>query len=89
MAPVAERTEDNIYKVRAPMVGTFYRAPSPDSAPFVEVGSPIEPGQTLCIIEAMKLMNQIEAEQGGRIRRILVHNGEPVDFGQILMEVER
>ncbi len=85
----AERTDDSIYKVRAPMVGTFYRAPSPDSPPFVEVGTSIEPGQTLCIIEAMKLMNQIEAENGGRVRRILVNNGEPVDFGQVLMEVER
>ncbi len=88
-ATAVERPDDNVYKVRAPMVGTFYRAPSPDSPPFVDVGSPIEPGQTLCIIEAMKLMNQIEAEQGGRIRKILVNNGEPVDFGQVLMEVER
>lgn len=75
-------------QVTAPMVGTFYRAPSPDASPFVEVGDVIRPGQTVCIIEAMKLMNELEAEVAGRVVRILVENGEPVEFGQPLMEVE-
>lgn len=88
-APVqAPPKDDNAYRVRSPMVGTFYRAPSPDASPFVEVGAVVEPGQPVCIIEAMKLMNQIEAEHGGRVRRILVNNGDPVDFGQVLIEIE-
>ncbi|OOC48571.1 acetyl-CoA carboxylase biotin carboxyl carrier protein [Thioalkalivibrio versutus] len=72
------------HRVTAPMVGTFYRAPSPGSKPFVEVGQTVEAGETLCIIEAMKMLNPIEADQGGTIRDILVENGNPVEYGQPL-----
>lgn len=74
--------------VDAPMVGTFYRAPAPDVANFVEIGDTIRIGQTVCIIEAMKLMNAIESEVSGRVIEILVQNGEPIEFGQVLMRVE-
>ncbi|MGB9792083.1 MAG: acetyl-CoA carboxylase biotin carboxyl carrier protein [Thermacetogeniaceae bacterium] len=74
----------NLVEVVAPMVGTFYRAPAPDAPPFVEVGSKVKKGDTLCIIEAMKLMNEIEAECDGEIVEILVENGEPVEYGQVL-----
>jgi acetyl-CoA carboxylase biotin carboxyl carrier protein len=74
--------------VTAPMVGTFYRSPSPEAAPFVSEGDLVKAGQTLCIIEAMKLMNEIEAKSGGRIARILVENGQPVEFGQPLFHFE-
>jgi acetyl-CoA carboxylase biotin carboxyl carrier protein len=70
------------------MVGTFYRAPNPESAPYVEIGQAIEPGQVICIIEAMKLMNEIKSEIKGKIREILVENAEPVEFGQPLFLVE-
>ena len=75
-------------EVKSPMVGTFYRAPAPEAPPFVEVGQEVEPGQVLCIIEAMKLMNEIKAEIKGRILQILVENGQPVQFGQALFLVE-
>ena len=74
--------------VVSPMVGTFYRAPAPDADPFVEVGDVIEVGQTVCIIEAMKLMNEIEAETKGRVAQILVENAQPVEFGQKLFLIE-
>jgi len=70
--------------VKAPMVGTFYRSPSPDAKAFVEVGQPIKEGQTICIIEAMKLMNEIEADASGTVKAILVENGQPVEYGQPL-----
>lgn len=70
--------------VKAPMVGTFYRAPSPDAKPFVEVGQTIKEGQTICIIEAMKLMNEIEADASGVVKAVLVENGQPVEYGQPL-----
>jgi acetyl-CoA carboxylase biotin carboxyl carrier protein len=73
--------------VKSPMVGTFYRAPSPGASPFVEVGQTVKEGQALCIIEAMKLLNEIEAEKSGVIREILVDNGEPVEFGQPLFVI--
>jgi acetyl-CoA carboxylase biotin carboxyl carrier protein len=69
------------------MVGTFYRSPAPDEPPFVDVGDRIRKGQTVCIIEAMKLMNELEAEVSGEIVEILVQNGEPVEYGQLLMRV--
>ncbi|WP_017942602.1 MULTISPECIES: acetyl-CoA carboxylase biotin carboxyl carrier protein [unclassified Thioalkalivibrio] len=72
------------HRVTAPMVGTFYRAPSPGSKPFVEVGQTVEVGETLCIIEAMKMLNPIEADQAGTVRDILVENGNPVEYGQPL-----
>ncbi len=73
--------------VISPMVGTFYRAPAPDELPFVEVGDRIKTGQTVCIIEAMKLMNEIEAEVSGQVMEILVQNAEPVEYGQVLMRI--
>lgn len=72
----------------SPFVGTFYRTPAPDQPAFVEVGSVVKKGQVLCIVEAMKLMNEIEAEMGGRVAEILVENGQPVEFGQALFRIE-
>ncbi|MGA7955151.1 MAG: acetyl-CoA carboxylase biotin carboxyl carrier protein [Gloeobacterales cyanobacterium] len=80
--------EHHLLEVKAPMVGTFYRAPSPEASPFVQLNDRIGQNQTVCIIEAMKLMNEIEAEVSGRIVEICVKNGEPVEFGQILMRVD-
>jgi acetyl-CoA carboxylase biotin carboxyl carrier protein len=74
--------------VTSPMVGTFYRAPAPDADPYIEVGDTVEVGQTVCIVEAMKLMNEIESDVKGRIARILVENAQPVEYGQILFLVE-
>ena len=74
--------------VVSPMVGTFYRSPAPDADPFVEVGDVVEVGQTVCIIEAMKLMNEIEAETKGRVAQILVENAQPVEFGQKLFLID-
>ena len=75
-------------EIPSPMVGTFYVAPTPEAAPFVEVGTEVAAGDVLCIIEAMKLMNELEAETGGRIREVCVRNGEPVEFGQVLFRLE-
>ena len=74
--------------ITAPMVGTFYAASSPDAEPFVEVGSTVAVGDVVCIIEAMKLMNEIKAEQAGKIVQICVKNGDPIEYGQVLMYVE-
>jgi acetyl-CoA carboxylase biotin carboxyl carrier protein len=74
--------------VRSPMVGTFYRSPSPGSLPFVEEGQKVKSGDTLCIIEAMKILNQIECERSGTVRRILVENGQPVEYNQPLFVIE-
>ncbi len=74
--------------VTSPFVGTFYRTPAPDQPSFVEVGSPVKKGQVLCIVEAMKLMNEIEAEVAGKVAEILVENGTPVEFGQSLFRIE-
>lgn len=84
--PTAEAAAPAIegHVVKSPMVGTFYRAPSPDAKPFVEVGTSVSVGDTLCIIEAMKLLNQIEADQSGVIKAILVENGQPVEYGEPL-----
>jgi len=79
--------EANLVDITSPMVGTFYRAPAPDEPPFVEVGDRIQTGQTVCIIEAMKLMNELEAEVSGEVVEILMQNAEPVEFGQVLMRV--
>jgi acetyl-CoA carboxylase biotin carboxyl carrier protein len=84
-APVAAvPAEPEGYVVKSPMVGTFYRSSAPGSPPFVEVGSEVKDGATLCIIEAMKLLNEIDTDQGGVVKRILVENGQPVEFGQPL-----
>jgi acetyl-CoA carboxylase biotin carboxyl carrier protein len=74
--------------ITSPIVGTFYRSPAPDKAPYVEMGSVIKKGQVICIVEAMKLMNEIESELEGRVTAFLVDDGEPVEFGQPLMRVE-
>ncbi|MEL5849043.1 MAG: acetyl-CoA carboxylase biotin carboxyl carrier protein [Candidatus Igneacidithiobacillus chanchocoensis] len=83
-APAAEPAQPEGYMIKSPMVGTFYRASSPEAAPFVEEGSTVKAGQTLCIIEAMKLLNEIEADVSGKILKILVGNGEPVEYGEPL-----
>ncbi len=77
----------NIHYVTSPIVGTFYRSPSPTSPPFVDVGDPVKKKQTLCIVEAMKLMNEIECDIDGTIREILVENGKPVEYGQKLFAI--
>lgn len=76
------------HAVKSPMVGTFYRSPSPGAASFIELGATVKPGDTLCIIEAMKLLNEIEAEVGGTVKQILVENGQPVEYGQPLFIIE-
>lgn len=87
-APAPESSTPTGTEVTSPMVGTFYRAPSPGADPFVEVGQDVKKGDTLCIIEAMKLLNEIEAETSGKIKAILVENGQPVEFGQALFIIE-
>lgn len=77
-----------LHLVHSPMVGTFYRAPSPEAPPFVEVGDTVRAGQTLCILEAMKLMNELQSEVSGTVRAVLVENGSPVEYGQPLFEIE-
>ncbi len=83
-----EKEKSNLAEIKAPMVGTFYRAPSPDTDPYVEEGDSLAPGKVLCIIEAMKLMNEIEAEISGRIVKILVENAQPVEYNQPLFLIE-
>ena len=86
-AEPAETSGVKTVEIKAPMVGTFYRAPSPEAPSFVEAGQTIEVGQVICIIEAMKLMNEIQSEFSGRIARILVENSQPVEYGQTLFLV--
>ena len=86
--PASTATRSDLLEVTAPMVGTFYSAPSPGEPSFVKVGSQINVGQTVCILEAMKLMNELESEVGGEVVEILVDNGTPVEFGQVLMRVK-
>jgi len=78
----------HLKEIRSPMVGTFYKAPEPGAEAYVKVGSRVSPGQTVCIIEAMKIMNEIEAEIAGTVREILVEDGQPVEFGQVLFRVD-
>ena len=87
-AGAAESESSDIVFVTSPFVGTFYRSPSPDSEPFVEVGQHVKVGQSLCIVEAMKLMNEIESEYAGTVKEILVENGQPIEYGQPLFVVE-
>ncbi|MBD3245880.1 MAG: acetyl-CoA carboxylase biotin carboxyl carrier protein [Candidatus Omnitrophica bacterium] len=88
-APAAPKeTREGINEVNSPMVGTFYRAPTPGAKPYVEIGDTVKPGDVVCIIEAMKLMNEIKAEDGGKIVDILVENGHPVEFGQTIFLIE-
>jgi acetyl-CoA carboxylase biotin carboxyl carrier protein len=77
------------HEIKSPIVGTYYRSPAPDAAPFIQVGSVIRPGAVLCIIEAMKLMNEIEADVAGKIVKIMVENGQPVEYDQTLFLVEK
>ncbi len=84
----AAKPKPNEHVITAPMVGTFYGSPSPGAKPFVEIGDEIKVGQVLCIIEAMKMMNQIEADKAGRITSVMARNGDPVEFGQPLFVVE-
>jgi len=86
--PAGEPEEDG-YAVTAPMVGTFYSASSPGSPPFVQVGDRVKQGDVLCIVEAMKMMNQIEAEVSGTIKAVKVQNGEPVEYGQVLFLIDQ
>ena len=90
-APAAEPAEAPaaaLHEVTSPMVGTFYRAPAPDADPYVEIGDHVKVGQTLCILEAMKLMNELEVEVAGTIVEIAVENAEPVEYGQVLFRVK-
>jgi acetyl-CoA carboxylase biotin carboxyl carrier protein len=86
--PAAAAARSNLVDVKSPMVGTFYRAPAPDAPPYVEVGAAVNRGQTLCILEAMKLMNELECELDGVLREILVEDADPVEYGQVLFRIE-
>ena len=86
--PPVEGGSAELAEIASPMVGTFYRAPSPEAAPYVEVGGAVAAGDVLCVIEAMKLMNELECETAGRIVEICVDNAEPVDFGQVLFRID-
>ena len=83
-----ENLETSGYEIKSPMVGTFYEAPSPGSKPFVSVGDVVKKGDVLCIIEAMKMLNQIESDKSGKIKAILVENAQPVEFNQVLFVIE-
>lgn len=86
--PAAEAPPRQLIEVKSPMVGTFYRAPSPDAEPYIRIGDVVEPGKVLCIVEAMKLMNELECEVRGKIAEILVENAQPVEFGQVLFCID-
>lgn len=91
-APLPSPTQtapSNLHEIRSPIVGTFYKSPAPDAAPFVEVGGSIQPGTVLCIVEAMKLMNEIESDINGKIAKVMVDNGQPVEYDQVLFLVEK
>jgi acetyl-CoA carboxylase biotin carboxyl carrier protein len=91
-APVAAppaSIDKKYHEVKSPIVGTFYRSPAPDASPFVQVGSEVGPGSVLCIVEAMKLMNEIESDVSGTIAKILVENGQPVEYDQVLFLVDQ
>jgi acetyl-CoA carboxylase biotin carboxyl carrier protein len=87
-AAVAPKPRNNDHVVTAPMVGTFYAAASPGAKPFIDIGDEVKVGQVLCIIEAMKMMNQIESDKAGRVTSIMAQNGDPVEFGQPLFVIE-
>ena len=86
--PPAPEPVSNLVDVRSPMVGTFYRSPAPDAPAYVETGDRVQKGQTLCILEAMKLMNELEAEVSGTVREVCVENADPVEFGQVLFRID-
>ena len=83
------KSNNGFHEVKAPMIGTFYQSPDPDSEAFVKVGDPVSEGDTLCIIEAMKMMNKIESDISGTIERVLVQNGDPVEFDQVLFLISK
>ena len=87
-AAAAAPPRSNLVEVKSPMVGTFYRSPAPEAPAYVEVGSRVSRGQTLCILEAMKLMNELESDLAGTVREVCVENGEPVEYGQVLFRIE-
>lgn len=87
-AEVAPAAKSNLIDVKSPMVGTFYRAPAPEAPPYCEIGSTVRKGQTLCILEAMKLMNELECEVDGVVREVLAENADPVEYGQVLFRIE-
>jgi acetyl-CoA carboxylase biotin carboxyl carrier protein len=87
-APAPSPPKSGLVDVKSPMVGTFYRAPAPDAPPYVEPGTAVSKGQTLCILEAMKLMNELESEVDGIVREVLVEDADPVEFGQVLFRIE-
>lgn len=89
VSPAKKDEDEGLVAITSPMVGTFYRASSPDSPPYAEVGDTIEKGKVVCIIEAMKLFNEIESEVSGKVVKILVENGKPVEFGQKLMLIKQ
>ncbi len=84
----SEEPTGNIHEINSPIVGTFYRAPAPDADPYVQVGDPVSPGTVLCVVEAMKLMNEIESDVSGKVVKILVENGKPVEYNQPLFFIE-
>jgi acetyl-CoA carboxylase biotin carboxyl carrier protein len=88
-APSPSKPEMKYHEVRSPIVGTFYRAPAPDAEPYVEIGQNVSAGSVLCIVEAMKLMNEIESDVSGRLAQILVENGKPVEYNQVLFLIEK
>jgi acetyl-CoA carboxylase biotin carboxyl carrier protein len=87
-AAPSEAPQKKFHEIKSPIVGTFYKAPAPDAAPFVEVGSVIQPGSVLCIVEAMKLMNEIESDVSGKVVKVMAQNGQAVEYGQTLFLVE-
>jgi acetyl-CoA carboxylase biotin carboxyl carrier protein len=86
-APPPEKPEEGLHMVHSPIVGTYYESPSPGSPPFVKIGDTVEAGQILCIVEAMKLMNEIEADVSGEVVKMLVKNGQPIEYGQDLFAI--
>ncbi len=85
----AKKVEDNLHTINSPIVGTFYRSPGPDADPYIQIGDSVTEGSVLCIVEAMKLMNEIECDVSGKVVQILVENGTPVEFNQPLFKVEK
>ena len=88
LKPEVETLTANLHEIKSPIVGTFYRAPAPDADSYVQIGSTVSPGSVLCIVEAMKLMNEIESDVGGKVVKILIENGKPVEYNQPLFLIE-
>ena len=88
-SPAAAPAQAKYQEVRSPIVGTFYRAPAPDAEPYIEIGQNVSVGSVLCIVEAMKLMNEIESDVSGRLVQVLVENGKPVEYNQVLFLIEK